>query len=144
MVMHAVFFYLKWVSQMATVVYSNKGPDPSSQEIKHHRAAAESNCLLFFFEGSGPHRDKRIQSVILGHFLFTPSCCSHNRCIKMICRQDLIGLPLQFVFFLHMWKVSQNGDVKMLLMHQTNSQIWHPEQPMFYPSRTGINVREQV
>lgn len=64
---------------MATVVYSNKGPGPSSEEIKHHRAAAESNCLLSFFEGGGPHWDKRFQSVTLGHFLFTPSCCSHKK-----------------------------------------------------------------
>lgn len=48
----------------------------------------------FFFEGGGLDWDKRIQSVMLGHFLFTPSCCGHNRCIEMIWEYN--SFPLLF------------------------------------------------
>lgn len=42
-----VFFCLKWLSYMTTVVFSNEG---SSQEIKHHTHTKVGDCLFCFFK----------------------------------------------------------------------------------------------
>lgn len=71
---------ITWLLQKATVSYS-------------------------FFEGRGPYRDKRIQSVTLGHFFFTPATAVTTDVLK------LFGSRISQVFsWLHMWKISQNAD----------------------------------
>lgn len=135
MVMHAVFFSI-WSGSLRWLLLFTQ----TRVQTLHLRRSNITGLLqkAFFFEGGGLDRDKRIQSVRLGHFLFTPSCCSHNRCIEMSRLTRVFCCSLFFFLF-----CTCGRSVRMVpKMQKINSQTWHPEWTIFYPSHTDI--RDQV